>query len=146
MSVLGRPHRVLLGYKGKEQHRRGKWLSPSTGGRKARTGFFLFLMWTILRVSTEFATMLPLLYVLVFWPRGMRDLSSPTRDQTRNPCFGRPSPNHWTAREVPGFFLNSLLFSDSDHVLSEKPIKLSLLEKKKYVQSTQKSLTVVISF
>ena len=28
-------------------------------------------------------------YVLVFWPRGMWDLSSPTRDRTCTPCIGR---------------------------------------------------------
>ena len=42
-----------------------------------------------------------LFYVLVFWPRGMWDLSSSTRDQTRTPCVGRRSVNRWTAREVP---------------------------------------------
>ena len=35
-----------------------------------------------------------------FWSRGMWDLSSPTRDQTRTPCIGRCSLNHWTAREA----------------------------------------------
>ena len=38
---------------------------------------------------------------LVFWPRGMWDLSSLTRDQTCTPCIGRWSLNHWTTREVP---------------------------------------------
>ena len=33
--------------------------------------------------------------------RGVWDLSSPTRDQTRVPCSGRPILNHWTSREVP---------------------------------------------
>ena len=42
-----------------------------------------------------------LFYVLVFCPRGMCDLSSPTRDWTRTPCIGRQSLNHWTARKVP---------------------------------------------
>ena len=37
-----------------------------------------------------------------FWPRGMWDLSSLTRDGTHTPCLGRQSLNHWTAREVPG--------------------------------------------
>ena len=45
--------------------------------------------------------MLLLFYVLVFWPRGMWDLGSPTRDRTRTLCIGRRSLNHWTAREVP---------------------------------------------
>ena len=38
-----------------------------------------------------------------FWPQGMWDLISLTRDQTRNPCIGRGSLNHWTTREVPTF-------------------------------------------
>ena len=58
-------------------------------------------MWTLFRVFIEFVTILLLFYVLVFWPRGMWDLSSPTRDRTRTPCIGRQSLNHWTAREVP---------------------------------------------
>ena len=49
-----------------------------------------------------------LLYVLVFWPQGMWDLSSLTRDRTCTPCIGRRSLNHWTAREVPaGGFLTT---------------------------------------
>ena len=36
-----------------------------------------------------------------FWPQGMWDLSSLTGDQTRIPCIGRRSLNHWTTREVP---------------------------------------------
>ena len=27
-------------------------------------------------------------FILFFWPRSMRDLSSPTRDPTRAPCSG----------------------------------------------------------
>ena len=46
--------------------------------------FFLFLlfclMWTIFKVFIEFVTILLLFHVLVFWPRGMWDLSSLTRD------------------------------------------------------------------
>ena len=44
-------------------------------------------------------------YVLVFWPRGMWDLSSPTRDRTLTPCIGRQSLNHWTTREVPALLI-----------------------------------------
>ena len=54
-----------------------------------------------LKVFIEFVTILLLFYVLVFWPRGMWDLSSSTRDRTCTPCIGRQSLNHWTAREVP---------------------------------------------
>ena len=48
-------------------------------------------MWTVFKVFIEFATRLLLLfYVLVFWPGGMWDLSSPTRDRTHTPL-------HWKA-------------------------------------------------
>ena len=60
-----------------------------------------FLLWTIFNVFIEFVTILLLFYVLVFWPEGMWDLSSPTRDQTCTLCLGRPSFNRWTTREVP---------------------------------------------
>ena len=64
----------------------------------------IFLMWTIFRVFIEFVTILLLFYVLVFWPRSMWVLSSPTRDRTSIPCIGRQSLNHWTARKVPVIF------------------------------------------
>ena len=62
---------------------------------------FFFLMWTIFRVFIEFVTILLLFYVLVFWPRGIWDLSSPTRDRTCTPSIGRRSLNQWTTSEVP---------------------------------------------
>ena len=44
-------------------------------------------------------------------PRGMWDLSSPTRDRTCVPCVGRWILYHWTSREVPGIvFFFFLLF------------------------------------
>ena len=42
-----------------------------------------------LKLFIEFVTILLLFYVLVFWPRGMWDLSFPVRDQTLTPCIGR---------------------------------------------------------
>ena len=36
-----------------------------------------------------------------FWPQGMWDLSSPTRNQICIPCIQRQSLNYWTARQVP---------------------------------------------
>ena len=46
-----------------------------------------------------------------FWPQGMWDLSSPTRDQIGNAKAGRQSPNHWTTREVPAWrFADSLSY------------------------------------
>ena len=60
-----------------------------------------FLIWTIFKVFIEFVAVLLLFYVVVFWPGGLWDLRSLTRDRTRTPCIGRQSLNHWTAREVP---------------------------------------------
>ena len=58
-------------------------------------------MWTIFfKVFIEFVTILLLFYVLVLWPRGMWDLSCPTRDRTLTLCIGRQSLNHWTTRGV----------------------------------------------
>ena len=68
-----------------------------------------FLMWTIFKVFIEFAAVLLLFYVLFFWPRGMWDLRSPTRDWTSILGIGRLSLNHWTAREVPAQLLCLLL-------------------------------------
>ena len=42
-----------------------------------------------------------LFYVWGFWPGGMWDLSSWTRNQTHTPFTGRQSLNHWTTKEVP---------------------------------------------
>ena len=41
-----------------------------------------FLMWTIFKVLTDCVTILLLVYALVFWPQGMWDPSSLTRDRT----------------------------------------------------------------
>ena len=56
-------------------------------------------MRTIFKVFIEFVTILFLF--LAFWPQGMWDPSSATRDRTHTPDIGRQSPNHWTARQVP---------------------------------------------
>ena len=62
---------------------------------------FFFLMWIIFKVFIEFVTILLLFYVLDFWPQGMWDLSSLTRDRSCTPCTGRHSLNHWASGEVP---------------------------------------------
>ena len=62
--------------------------------------FFLFWLWIILKVLTEFVTSWLLVCILVFWPRSMEDLSSPTRDQTCTLYIGRQSLNHWTTWEI----------------------------------------------
>ena len=40
-------------------------------------------------------------YFFFFWPWGMWDLTSLTRDQTDMPCIGRLRLDPWAAREVP---------------------------------------------
>ena len=42
-------------------------------------------MWTIINVFNEFVTISLLFNVVVFWPRDMWDLSSPTRDGIQHP-------------------------------------------------------------
>ena len=56
-----------------------------------------------------FYSLFHFIYVLTK-PRGMWDLSSPTRDRTCTlPALEAPSPNHWTTSEVPTFpFLPAL--------------------------------------
>ena len=63
--------------------------------------FFLFLMWTMFKVFIECVTILLLFFVLVFWPQGIEDLSSPRRDCSCSLCIRRGSLNHGTTREVP---------------------------------------------
>ena len=69
-------------------------LPPSTWARAFWFCFYfniffcLFLMWTIFKVFIEFVTILLLFHVLVFWPWGNWDLSSPTRYRTCIPCIG----------------------------------------------------------
>ena len=60
----------------------------------------IFFMWTIFKVFTEFVTILLLFYILVFWPQGMWDLSSLTRDWTS--CMKGEVLNRWIFRQVPG--------------------------------------------
>ena len=73
---------------------------------------FFFLMWTIfLKSILNFYTIASVLSFVFFWPQGMWDLSSPTRDQIGNAKAGRQSPNHWTTREVPAWrFADSLSY------------------------------------
>ena len=40
----------------------------------------IFFICTIIKVFIEFVTILLLIYILVFWPRAMWDLSYPIRD------------------------------------------------------------------
>ena len=50
--------------------------------------FYFFLMWTVFKVFIEFATVLLLFHVLVFWPKGMRDLGSLTENRACTPACG----------------------------------------------------------
>ena len=43
------------------------------------------------KAFVEFVTILFLFYVLVFWPQGIWELSSPTRDPTH-------TPQHWKVK------------------------------------------------
>ena len=78
-----------------------KWRGSSVEGIIDFFFYNFLLCAPFLKVFIEFSTILFLVYVLVFWPREMWDLSSQTRDWTHSLCIGMWSLNHWTAREVP---------------------------------------------
>ena len=59
-------------------------------------GHFKSLYWTCYSIAS-------VVYDLGFWPWGMWNLRSPTRDQTLTSCIGRWSLHHWTTREAPTF-------------------------------------------
>ena len=61
-----------------------------------------FLFFDVDRFWSLYSTCYNIVPVLLFWLRGVWNLSSPTRDGICTPCFGRRSPKHWTTREVPG--------------------------------------------
>ena len=65
--------------------------------------FFFFSFWCgpFLKSLLSLLTVSLLFYVLVFWPWGMWQHSSPTRDRTCTPCIERWSLSHWTTWEVP---------------------------------------------
>ena len=72
-----------------------------------------FLMWTIFKVFNLLQYCFCCVRVLVFWPWGMWDLNSQTRDQTHTLCTGKRSLNHWTSEEVSSvpLFLDVLWFA-----------------------------------
>ena len=86
-----------------------KTLSPYTFPLGVRIVFIFFMVffvcgWAILLslywICFSIASVL--CFVLVFfWPQGMWNLGSPTRDWIFTPCIERWSLNHWTTREVP---------------------------------------------
>lgn len=59
-------------------------------------------MWTMFKVFMGFVTISLLFFGFGFWPRGMSELISLTRDWSHTPCIGRWNFNCWTAKEVPG--------------------------------------------
>ena len=77
-------------------------------------------MGPIFKVFTEFVTIMLLFYVLVFWPWGMQDLISPTRNLICTPCIGRQSFNHWTTREVPNMYF--CIFLPAPQMLSSQKL------------------------
>ena len=62
--------------------------------------FKIFFYVDHFKVFIEFITIFFLLYIFVYWPCGMWDLSSLTRDGTSTCCMERQRLNCWTAREV----------------------------------------------
>ena len=111
--------------------------------------FFFFLMtWTIFEVSIEFVATLLLFHVLVFWPWGMWDLSSPTRDWTCThwkvkfqPLYNQGSPyyhsfyclaymvsNMWTLRTIQWWTDFFMLYCLSTLMKSSSFLDILLLD------------------
>ena len=75
--------------------------------------------------STTWKVLL-IFYILIFWPWGMWDLSSSSRDQMHTPCTGGWSHNHWTSREVSTivcFILYRHTTQDMNHAPSHHSTK-----------------------
>ena len=62
-------------------------------------------------VFIELVAILLLFYALVFWPWGLCDLSSLTRDWIPATCIGRWSLNPSTTREIPYISIKSFIMS-----------------------------------
>ena len=83
-------------------------------------------MWFVFKVCIKFVTILFLFHVLDFWPRGMWELGSLTRDGTGISWIGRWSLNHWTTRGIPSKLilsishLDNIFHDDSYLTLSEQ--------------------------
>ena len=75
--------------------------SPCFAEYSPRVPFFFFFDVDHFKVFIEFVIILLLFYILVFWPGGMWDLGSLTRDQTHTPCIAKRSLTHWATQEVP---------------------------------------------
>lgn len=110
---------------------RTQWVLKKHKWKSITISFFFlsFLVWTIFKVSIEFFRILLMFYILVFWWRGMWDLSSQTRNQTCAPCNGGWSLKHWTRREVPQLLLQLDIFLSrelSEFMISRNKWKDSL--------------------
>ena len=75
-------------------------------------------MWTIFKVLIEFVAILLLFYVLIFWPQGMWDLSSPTRDGTHTPCL----EGEVLATGLPGKFPKCFHMTNLELILSVRKL------------------------
>ena len=68
------------------------WLTPTSNVIRLIFFFKIFLMWTIFKVFFDIVVTLLLFFVLVFWPWGMWDTSSPDQGLNPHPCIGRKVP------------------------------------------------------
>ena len=52
-----------------------------------------------------------------FWPCGLWNFSSPTRNGTRASAVKVPSPNHWTVREFPEVLCTSIKIEPREQLI-----------------------------
>ena len=78
------------------------WFLPCININQSRVLFFSFLINHFWSLSWICYTIVSVVYIMVFWLRGMWDPSSLSlRGWTHTPHIRRWSSNHGTAREVP---------------------------------------------
>lgn len=70
--------------------------------------FFIFQLYFSLSFNWIYYNTFFFFNILFFWPWGMWDLSSRTRDWTCTPCMGRQSLNHCTAGKPLFWIFNPL--------------------------------------
>ena len=87
------------------------WSVQSMGSQKSDTAERLWLsLWTLqLQHVGSREHGLSSCPTQIYLPWGMWDLSSPPRDWTCAPCFGRQILNHWTTREVLNRVFNRIM-------------------------------------
>ena len=102
---------MWLGFSGDQPPSRSPHRVTSTEQKMLLVLFFFYFGLDHFKLCMKFITILLLFYVLVFWPRGMWDLRSPTRGGTLTPCIRRRILGHFWPGKSFRFQLLQLRFN-----------------------------------